>query len=52
MVAGWLDVKYHRINILNKDFRDIGVGVVHKRIKDRCDDGFVTFAVVFGSRTL
>ena len=52
MVAGWLDVKYHRINILNKDFHDIGVGVVHKRIKDRCEHGFVTFAVVFGDRTL
>lgn len=52
MVAGWMDVKFHRINILNKDFRDIGVGVVHKRIKSRCDEGFVTFAVVFGDRAL
>ena len=52
MVAGWLDVKFHRINILNKDFHDVGVGVVHKRIKDRCDEGFVTFAVVFGDRAL
>ena len=51
MVAGWLDVRFHRINILDKEFDDIGVGVVHKRIEDRCDAGFVTFAVVFGDRT-
>ena len=51
MVAGWMDVRFHRINILDKEFGDLGVGVVHKRIEDRCDAGFVTFAVVFGDRT-
>jgi uncharacterized protein YkwD len=51
MVAGWMDVRFHRINILDKDFDDIGVGVVHKRVEDRCDPGFATFAVVFGHRT-
>ena len=50
MVAGWMDVRFHRINILDSDFRDVGVGIVHKRIEDRCDPGFVTFAVVFGDR--
>ncbi len=51
MVAGWLDVRFHRINILDKDFDDIGVGVVHKRVEAKCEDGFATFAVVFGQRT-
>ncbi len=50
MVAGWMDVRFHRINILDNGFSDLGVGVVHKRIEDRCDPGFVTFAVVFGDR--
>jgi uncharacterized protein YkwD len=51
MIDGWLDVRFHRINILDKTFHDVGVGVVHRRVEDRCDKGFVTFAVVFGDRT-
>ena len=51
MVAGWMEVRFHRINILDKDFDEIGVGVVHKRVDGRCDPGFATFAVVFGART-
>ena len=50
MVDGWMDVRFHRINILDKDFDDIGVGVVHKRVEAKCDPGFATFAVVFGHR--
>ena len=51
MVANWLDITYHRINILDKDFRDIGIGVSHRRVSGRCDKGYATFAVVFGERT-
>jgi uncharacterized protein YkwD len=50
MVAGWMDVRFHRVNILNADFDDLGVGIVHKRVDERCDKGFATFAVVFGNR--
>jgi uncharacterized protein YkwD len=52
MVANWLDTVYHRINILDPDFRDIGVGVSHKRVNKRCGKGYATFAVVFGDRKL
>lgn len=51
MVANWLDITYHRINILDKDFREVGVGVSQKRVTGRCDKGYATFAVVFGRRT-
>jgi uncharacterized protein YkwD len=51
MVANWLDTVYHRINILDPDFRDIGVGVSHKRVAGRCNKGYATFAVVFADRT-
>ncbi len=51
MVLNWLDITYHRINILDPDFRDIGVGISRKRVAGRCGKGYATFAVVFGDRT-
>ncbi len=51
MVANWLHVVYHRINILDPDFQDIGVGVSQERVPGRCEKGFATFAVVFADRT-
>jgi uncharacterized protein YkwD len=51
MVANWLHVVYHRINILDPDFHDIGVGVSQDRVPGRCEKGFATFAVVFADRT-
>jgi len=50
MVENWLDTVYHRVNILDPDFHDIGVGVSQKRVAGRCDKGYATFAVVFGDR--
>jgi uncharacterized protein YkwD len=52
MVDNWLDTVYHRINILDPDFHDIGVGVSHKRVNNRCGKRYATFAVVFGARKL
>lgn len=51
MIANWLASLYHRVNILDPDFRDIGVGVSQDRVAGRCDKGYGTFAVVFGERT-
>jgi len=50
MVKNWMADTYHRINILEKDFADIGVGVVQEPIKRRCAKDFATFAVIFGWR--
>jgi uncharacterized protein YkwD len=51
MVANWMASVYHRVNILDPEFRDFGVGVSQKRVAGRCDKGYATFAVVFGDRT-
>ncbi|MDX6582465.1 MAG: hypothetical protein QOI10_1649 [Solirubrobacterales bacterium] len=51
MVANWMASVYHRVNILDPEFDDIGVGVSQKRVADRCDKGYATFAVVFGHRS-
>ena len=44
------DARFHRINILEQDFDDLGVGVVQEPVNERCDKGYATFAVVFGWR--
>jgi uncharacterized protein YkwD len=51
MVENWMATKFHRINILEKTYIDIGVGVVQAPVEDRCDAGYATFTVVFGWRT-
>jgi uncharacterized protein YkwD len=50
MVQNWLDTVYHRVNILDPDFRDVGVGVSLKRVTGRCEKDYATFAVVFADR--
>lgn len=50
MVTSWLQSDYHRVNLLERSFEDIGVGVVQKRVKDRCGKGYGTFAALFGVR--
>lgn len=51
MVANWLDSVYHRVNILDQDFRDMGVGVSQRRVSGRCAKGYGTFTVVFGEHS-
>jgi uncharacterized protein YkwD len=50
MVANWMASKFHRINILNGKFRDLGIGVSHERVESRCAKGYSTFTAVFGFR--
>ncbi len=51
MVDNWMATKFHRINILDKTYIDVGVGVVQEPVDERCDTGYATFTVVFGWRT-
>jgi uncharacterized protein YkwD len=50
MVANWMGTKFHRVNILERKFREIGVGAVGERVKSRCEKGYATFTVVLGWR--
>ncbi len=50
MVSNWMDSGFHRVNILERKFGDLGVGVVDERVKGRCAKGYATFAVVLGLR--
>ena len=51
MVTNWMAHGYHRINILEETYRDVGVGAVPERVESRCEKGYGTFAVLFGWRT-
>ncbi len=51
MVASWMATQFHRINLLEPRYKDLGIGVSRHRVKGRCKKGYATFAVVFGSRT-
>jgi uncharacterized protein YkwD len=50
MVANWVASTYHRINILGKKFRDLGVGLSDRGVKHRCKPGYGTFTTVFAFR--
>jgi len=50
MVANWMASRFHRINILDKDFRDLGVGFSDGRVPSRCAKGYGTFTTVFAFR--
>ena len=50
MVANWLDTRFHRMNLLGRKFREVGVGAAHGGPPQRCKRGFATFTAVFGWR--
>jgi uncharacterized protein YkwD len=50
MVESWLARKFHRRNLLDRKFDDIGVGVAGDSPRKFCDGGFATFTAVFGWR--
>jgi uncharacterized protein YkwD len=51
MVARWMHSIYNRRNLLNRDFRDIGVGVGWGApVAGRDDSKFATYTIVFGWR--
>jgi uncharacterized protein YkwD len=51
MFDNWMDSVYHRVNILDEEFDDVGVGASPRRVSGRCKRKFGTFTVVFGTRT-
>jgi uncharacterized protein YkwD len=51
MVGNWMASTFHRINVLGKKFRDLGVGLSDERVRSRCRPGFGTFTTVFAFRT-
>ena len=50
MVKNWLASTYHRLNILGKKFRDLGIGVSDGNVKRRCKPGYGTFTLLFAFR--
>jgi uncharacterized protein YkwD len=50
MVANWMASRYHRINIVDGAFEDIGVGYSPERVQSRCSSGYGTFTTVFAFR--
>ena len=52
MVANWMASTYHRLNILDMKFLDLGVGVSDGQVKRRCKPGYGTFTAIFAYRVL
>jgi uncharacterized protein YkwD len=50
MVANWMNSLYHRVNVLDPEFRELGIGTSKKRVEGRCKRKYGTFTVVFGVR--
>jgi uncharacterized protein YkwD len=51
MLRSWLRSDFHRENVLERKFRDLGVGVEQAAPESKgCQSDFATFAVVFGRR--
>lgn len=50
MVANWMASRYHRINILNARYDDVGIGIVERRVERRCGKGYGTFTLVTAFR--
>ena len=48
MIANWMASKFHRLNILGKKFKDIGIAISKERVPSRCSTGYVTFVLTFG----
>ena len=51
MIGRWMHSRFNRRTVLNRDFRDIGVGVGWGApVADRDDSEFATYTIVFGWR--
>jgi uncharacterized protein YkwD len=50
MFTSWMSSDYHRANILDPEFEDIGVAASQESVPELCEEGLGTFAVVFGTR--
>jgi uncharacterized protein YkwD len=49
MTADWLDRRFHRKNIFNERFDEVGIGVLH-RAPAKCGTDLATFVAVYGWR--
>lgn len=50
MVKSWLASSFHRTNILEPKFVNLGVGIVEKGPETRCEEGLAVFSAVFAWR--
>ena len=49
-MRSWMASRQHRVYLLDRDFRELGVGTTPAPVASLCEDGYTTFAVVVGWR--
>lgn len=52
MVKSWMASREHRIYMLDRDFRELGVGSTPAPVLSLCEEGYTTFALVVAWREL
>jgi len=52
MVSSWMASRLHRVYLLDRDFRDVGIGATPSPVPSLCQDGYTTFATVIAWRKL
>lgn len=52
MVASWMASRMHRVYLVDRDFRDLGIGATPAPVASLCEDGYTTFATVVAWRKL
>jgi uncharacterized protein YkwD len=52
MVKSWMASREHRVYMLDRDFRELGVGSTPAPVLSLCEDGYTTFALVVAWREL
>jgi uncharacterized protein YkwD len=52
MVSSWMASREHRLYLLDRDFREIGIGTTPAPVLSLCEDGYTTFALVVAWREL
>ena len=50
MVARWIASRVHRLYLLDRDYREVGVGVAQTPVDSMCQDDYATFAIVVAWR--
>ena len=48
MVANWMASKFHRLNILGKKYKDVGIAISKEGVPSKCSTGYATFTLTFG----
>ena len=52
MVTSWMASQTHRVYLVDRDFRDLGVGAVQTPVDSLCENDYATFAIVVAWREL